>query len=352
MRTSFIQSVITALLVPIAFGQTAVENRVFPFSKNRSALEINETATVIREMTDATGVSVDVAKKTLSLTGTAGQIAIGGWLFNELDGPAILPSATQQGRGPVVKGYRVSGDDVVHLLYLPDVKTVRDLSEVVTLVRSTGDIRRLMMSGQRATITRGTPDQTALTDWLFSELGQASRQSPAQSLTMHEYPLAVRADPAVERGARVRVYDLAHVATVYDFQEVVTMARFMADIRQLYSYSTARAVAARGTPEQLALVDWLFKDLDRAASPDASTQPGRDSTAHEYRLPESDEIVRVFYLSHNQTPQQIAEIATQIRAITQVRRLDTYTALRALALRGTPDQIALAEQFVRERDRY
>jgi hypothetical protein len=135
---------------------------------------------------------------------------------------------------------------------------------------------------------------------------------------MNEYPLTVRADPAFERGGLVRVYDLAHIATIHDFQEVATMARFMANIRLLFSYNTARAAAARGTPEQITLVDWLFKDLDRAASPDAPAQPGRDSAAHEYRLPGTGEIVRVFYLTHNQTPQQIEEIATQIRAITRL----------------------------------
>jgi hypothetical protein len=207
----------------------------------------------------------------------------------------------------------------------------------------------MMSYSRKAMIARGTPDQLGLTDWLAGEFSSADRQSPAQNLRMDQYPAPVSADPAFPEPSVVRVYDLAHVATVSDLQEIVTTARYLGDIRQLYGYGTGRAIAARGTTDQLALVDWLFRDFDSAASRNASNQPSADK-AHEYAMPETGDIARVFYLT-SQTPQKIRETANQIRKVTQIRWLCTYVALRAIAMRGVPQDIAVAEQIIRDNSR-
>lgn len=348
MYAAFAPLAIVALL---AAGQTSGETRVFSFSQTCGVPEMSETAAVIGVVTDKPEISLDVEKKTLVLTGTTGQVAIGGWLFSELAEAAELPSTTQQGQSPLVKEYRVSGNDAIHVSYLADVRSVQDLTEAVTLIRSTGDIQRLMTSDSRkAVIARGTPDELALTDWLLGKFGSVSRQSPAESLNMDEYPAAVKADPAFPQAGFVRVYDLAPVTTVSDLQEIITTARALADMRQLYIYSTGMAVAARGTANQFALVDWLFRDFDAAASQRASGQPGADKAIHEYRLRENGDIARVFYMN-SRTPQQIKETANRIRTVTQIRRLCTYVALRAIAMRGVPQDISVAEQIIRESTR-
>ena len=44
------------------------------------------------------------------------------------------------------------------------------------------------------------------------------------------------------------------------------------------------------------------------------------------------------------------QIATQIRTKTQIRRVFTYGGTNALAVRGTPDQVAAAEQMLKDRE--
>src|SRR5207249_8122781 len=106
--------------------------------------------------------------------------------------------------------------------------------------------------------------------------------------------------------------------------------------------SASKAMVLRGTADQMAVADWLFNDLDKQ-----SRSPGM----HEYRLPGSgDDVVRVFYLTHAGTPQQLQEIATQVRSMAEIRRLFIYNAPRAMALRGTASQIALADRLIQERD--
>ncbi len=62
-------------------------------------------------------------------------------------------------------------------------------------------------------------------------------------------------------------------------------------------------------------------------------------------------MVRVFYLTHTGTPQRLQEIATEVRSMAQIRRLFIYNAPRALAMRDTAGQVALADRLIQERDK-
>ncbi len=64
-----------------------------------------------------------------------------------------------------------------------------------------------------------------------------------------------------------------------------------------------------------------------------------------------DEVVRVFYISNATSVQEFQEIATVIRSLTEIRRVFTYNAQRALLVRGTVDQIALVEKLVSDLDK-
>jgi hypothetical protein len=102
------------------------------------------------------------------------------------------------------------------------------------------------------------------------------------------------------------------------------------------------------------MAEWLYNELDNPANWQPAAPGARNSSGREYRLPNSgDETVRVFYLSHTETFGQLQEMATVIRSLTGIRRLFPYSdsTPRALAMRGTGQQIALAEQLIKERDK-
>src|SRR5207247_2121023 len=58
------------------------------------------------------------------------------------------------------------------------------------------------------------------------------------------------------------------------------------------------------------------------------------------------ETSRVFFFASSDTVQEVQEVATLLRSIADIRRLFTYNAPRALVMRGTADQVGLAEWLV------
>ena len=63
------------------------------------------------------------------------------------------------------------------------------------------------------------------------------------------------------------------------------------------------------------------------------------------------EAVRVFYLPNAYTVQEFQEIANALRTVAEIRRVFTYNAMRALVVRGTPDEIAFVEKLVHDLDK-
>src|SRR5262249_1978721 len=128
-------------------------------------------------------------------------------------------------------------------------------------------------------------------------------------------------------------------------QEIATLTRSIGDIRRLFTYNAAKAVVSRGTTDQAALAEWLLRELDKPVK-------RTDSTVHEFHLAAPPEdTVRVFYLPRSGTIQQFQEFVTWVRGTTQIRRVFTYNAPRAVAMRGTADQIASASRLIQERER-
>lgn len=142
----------------------------------------------------------------------------------------------------------------------------------------------------------------------------------------------------------VRVFYLPPTETVQGLQEIITLLRTVADVRRLFGCTAQRAVPLRGTPDQVALSEWLINQLE--------TPHTGDSTTHEYRMPgSSDDVVRVFYLTHTETPRGAQEINILIRSTANVHRTFFYSGSRAIVLRGAVDQVAQAEQIIHEMDK-
>ena len=340
--------VVTALFASVAFAQAPGEqnlDRTLHFTHTETAQDVQEIATVIGAITEIHRLSTDTDQRAVALNGTASQIALAEWLFNELDRPAIRPAVVPPSPSPATGEYRVSetGDDVVRVFYLTNTATVQQLQEVATLVRSIAGIRRLFTyNAPRAVVLRGTSDQMALAAWLFSEMDQPKNRTS----TPREYRLPGSGDDVV------RVFSMTHTATVQDFQEVVTLVRSVTDIRQLFTYNTPREVAARATADRMALAAWLFNELDTPVNQRTPDQQVKNSARHEYRIAGGGEdVVRVFYLTHGETVQRLQEITVEVRSITAVRRLFTYNAPKAIAMRGTASQIAMADRLIQERDK-
>jgi hypothetical protein len=319
---------IIALVAAAAFGQV---NQVFQLTQHQNQQDLQELATIIRVTGDVPNVSTDDLKGTVTVEGTAGQIAAADWLVRQLD-------VSANGRSAGVHEYRppASADDVVRVFYVTHAASPQDLQEIVTAVRSVAEVQRLFVyNALQAVAARGTAQQISLAAWTIEQL---DRPVKAAAPEPHDYVLPGN-DVA-------RVFDLTCPETPQQLQEIVTLIRSVGDIQRLFVNNARRAVVLRATAERVALAAWLVSELDKPVHGQVAARDG--TTAHEYRLVgDRESRVRVFYLA-NPRPDLRQRAVAQVRANNGIRRLFVYNALGALAVRGTEGQVATAEKALEE----
>jgi hypothetical protein len=307
-----------------------VLSRVLPFTHADSAPLFQEMATVIRSVGEIRNVSIDAAQRNFTVHGSAGQIALAEWLFNELDrSPGTQRATAQEYR------YPGSAENAVRVFYLTHDANPRRLQEITVVIRSIAEIRRAFTySGLNAIIMRGTPDQMQLADWLFREL---DRSPAARQSGPHEYRYL---DP---REGFVRIFYFKQTTDLPNLQEIATVIRSTGEIRRAFLYAPGGALVMYGTADQMRLAEWLFNELDQPS--------GKTRAAREYWMTGDgdDPVVRVLYMPATQTAQAFQDSARELRTKTSLRRFFTYGANRAIVLRGTAEQAALGEQIAASR---
>ncbi|HUE21041.1 MAG TPA: hypothetical protein VMQ86_05130 [Bryobacteraceae bacterium] len=318
-----------ALAASTAFGQAS---HVFKLTQGQDAHQVQEMAVLLRGTGKLGQVSVDAANETVLVAGTPGQVAVANWLVHQLDVPAsVQVSGIHEYRPPE------TADDVVRVFYVNNAVSRQDLQEIVTAVRSVADVQRLFVyNALNAVAARGNRDQMALSAWLIDQL---DRPAGVAAPGPNEYKYT---------GNEVaRVFELRNAQTAQQLQEMVTLIRSIGDIMRLFVNNERRAIVLRATPERVGLAAWLVHELDKPVAGQAAT--GDAGEAHEYRLSDDPEnLVRVFYLGSPQPPQDLSKVFAQVRANTGIRRLFVYSALDALAVRGTAGQVATAEKVLEE----
>ncbi len=198
--------------------------------------------------------------------------------------------------------------------------TPSDLQDMTSLLRITGGLEHLTTAPQHITV-KGTAAELAIADWLFHELDQPTGSA---------YQIA--------KNDSIRVIFVAETGTPRDLQEMGTVVRSTANCRKLMIHSSKRAVAARGSAEELALVQWLVQQLDQPASADLAKRSPAD-----YKFG-TDDAVRIFYTAQVGRPLQ--ELCTRVRTSIRIPQMFAYNLQGALVVRGTVDQLDKAGKLV------
>jgi len=225
------------------------------------------------------------------------------------------------------------GQDRDRTFYLTHTSTVQQFQEVATVIRTIANIPIISADNDRRSVTVHAADaQIAMAEWLFNELDNPAIQPSVQ----HEYRAPGGADDVV------RVFYISAAPTVQDFQEIATLVRTIANITRVFTYNAPKALVVRNTAAQIQLAEWLVKELEQPAA----------SSAHEFRVQGSNaDLVSVMFLPHTPSVEAFQKSAIQIRTATQITRLFTCNGPRALAARGTPDQIAMAQRMAQQLDK-
>jgi type II secretory pathway component GspD/PulD (secretin) len=210
--------------------------------------------TTIRSVTDLRWAFTYNAPRAFVMRGTPEKIEMTEWLVQQFDQRVDARLGSSE--------YRVKGaaDDLVRVYFAKHVENAENLQELVALIRSGGNIRRLFTTGQPISVVmRGTDEEMGLADWLLQKLDQPTSGSAGveqgQSESTREFPMS-------SNGEAVRVFYLRN-ATVQAFQNVASEVR-VAGVANVFTYNALGALAVRGTADQIAaarnLIDERFKN--------------------------------------------------------------------------------------------
>jgi hypothetical protein len=139
--------------------------KVFHFTYTETPQGVQEIVNTMRAITEVQP-TYDNAARTLTLRGTADQLALAGWLLPQLDMPAAESTGTlvagivslgvpaqpvpPQSQSPSTLEYRLAGvsSGVARVFYLSNTPTPQRMQEVVNAVRSITEIQRVTSNGQ------------------------------------------------------------------------------------------------------------------------------------------------------------------------------------------------------------
>lgn len=228
------------------------------------------------------------------------------------------------------------GADASRVFHFHHIEGAQPLQEVATLVRTIAEIRTLSVDTAQASISMTGPEGSIqIAEFLLKELDRTSfPDTVTQSFQV-----------APDGSDVVRVFYLPNTATVQQFQEVAVTIRTIPEIRRVFTYNEARAMAVRGTTDQVTAAAFIVKELDQPAGVKRV-----DSADYKMADPENhgETQVRIIYAPFTSSIQQFQEVATLIRTVGEIRRVYTCNAPRAITIRGTLDQVALASWIVKE----
>ncbi len=229
---------------------------------------------------------------------------------------------------------------VEKILYFAHTDDPRNMQEIAHVMLSEVELPQATLTeSQRSLKLRGTKDEIAAAEWLFSELDR-STGTPRQHSTNREFVM-----PGQKEGV-VRVFYAGYAANLQAFQEIAQILRTVPEIRRTFSYNALDAIIIRGTPAQIRLAESIFNELDKPVS-----LPIQHAATPEFLLAGDKEgVTRIFYIGNAASVPAFQEIAQAIRTTVEVRRTFTNNSHRAIIVRGTDDQVAMAEWLFNELD--
>lgn len=300
-----------------AFGQQT--ERAFHLNAPQNLQDVVTTLKTVANLRD---VAKDDASATITVKGTAADLALVDWLMPKLE--------TNQS----VQEHRLSDSDVVLIYPLAHTATTRGTQEVITTLRTVADLQRIYVINALSIIPlRGTPNQIALAKFIIQQFDQepAPRKAASvQTMALTDKPLTAM------------VYGLAHIDTAVGIQELITTVRTVLSVQKIYNCTAPKMLAFVDTPEMVHTAEWLLSELDRA-------EP--NTGVNEMRMPGGkDDVVHVFYLAHMTDRKEMNAAVMTLRNSAQIMFVNTNALPRAIIVRGTADQISLAGQLIAQKD--
>ncbi len=96
-------------------------------------------------------------------------------------------------------------------------------------------------------------------------------------------------------------------------------------------------------PDNMAMTEWLIHALDKPAP----VADAASVTSTQYSGGASNGVMRVFYLPPA-SPEALQDFVKQVRSTSRMQRVVGVTGPRAIVMRGTEGQVAIAEKLLQD----
>ena len=322
-----------AWFASVAFGQTASGSgvdRTFQLAGGESPQAMQEIVNIVRSVTAITQIVTDF-HAAITASGTPEQIVTAAWLIGQLDRPDKSANLTYMPPGLVERaddGAKLPA--VVRIFYLAHAANPQQVQEMINSIRSITYLQRTTAyNPSSAVILRGTQAKIALAEWIVKGLDIAPGKTPAPAETPVTFV----------PGEVAQIFYLTNGQTAQQTQEIVNTIRTLGDIQRITANNQLPAIVLRATGAQAAVATWLVGELDKPA-------PGTQAVDSYVMQEAADGVLRVFYLPDIQSPDVMQQLVNQIRGAASIHRIGWYISAKAVAMRGTADQIAIAEQMI------
>ena len=223
------------------------------------------------------------------------------------------------------------------VLSFTNVQAPPERQELAVVVGSISRVRVEGIDQSAGTLTvSGTQEQLAAAQWLFGELDQA----PGAGSGTVDHPAGA------DTTDKLLVIFVTPSATPAAMQEIVYAIHVTGDVQPVVPFPPRKAIAMRCTEAEAGLATWLVQKLD---VPPGAAQNTQDQ--HWFGPADTgDHLVRVFYLDGATTPEQLQDVLNRIRSNAGISRAGVATTARAIAVRGTLEQVTAAGKIVEAKE--
>lgn len=265
------------------------------------------------------------------------------------------------------------------VLSLPSFATPVELQDVVNTFRTVADMTDVYPNASEHTIAiKATPEQLAIAEKLVGvfESLRASGGRNSSSVLVYEFKGPLSGTSEAERilakspslastmceltTCVIKVLLLPNFSAPSEIQDMVNMFRTIADITRIVP-TYEHTIALKGTPEQIAIGEKLVGVLENLRSsggqkrssvlvyqPNASLPvPTVSEDAARSPCELTTCYIKALYLPDFSTV-QLQDLVNRVRTTTQINRTMPIQSSHVIVVRGTAEQVAVAEKLANE----
>lgn len=329
MRVRPVLAVAAVLCASVAWAQSQSESaqHVFQLS-NSNSQQAREIASAVQAML-APRTAPDKQGKSITIDAAPVDLALAQWLISALD----TPVATQDVRVDRYAATTADGSSLA-ILRAAKAETPQVFGEITNAVRTIPEIPELYQVSQaKAIVVRADQNRLDAAEWILRQLSGSASEAASRGQAKSEMA-------GMHGPQELRVLWTREKLPVQSFQEIVNAIRTIPELTKVFPVMGKGAVALAGETDRIALAEWLLQQLDRSA-PD----PSLGSPSHEGLFGDT---VQVFFMPGSLTEDTFHSTVNRLRVASQSPRVFPSTATRAVVVRGTPAQLTVAAEIVRD----